>query len=184
MKDIIQVSDKQFRPYIPHEKIQAATARVAAEINRDLDGKAPIFVCVLNGAFMFASDLFRQITIRDAQITFVRMKSYEGTKSTGHVSTLSNLMDSIVDRTVVVVEDICDTGYTLERLKKQLYDLGAESVHVAVLFNKVEARLVKDLTIDYSALEIANQFIVGYGLDYNEVGRNLPDIYILDEPEA
>lgn len=175
----IQVSDKTFKPYLSQEKILVEVGRVASEINRDLAGRNPLFICVLNGAFVFAADLYRRITL-PSQITFMRMKSYVGTETTGKVKTISNLLESVVDRTVVIVEDIVDSGYTLQRMTQQLKDLGAKEVRIAVLLNKPNARKVEDLRIDYCCLEIPNDFIVGYGLDYNEEGRNLPDIYVVE----
>lgn len=178
MESTIEVAGKRFQRFIPREEIDLAVGRVARQINEDLADASPMFVCVLNGAFIFAADLFRQITIPGSEITFVRMKSYVGTQSTGKVKTVTGLVDSVVDRTVVIVEDICDSGYTIDRLIKQLLDLGAKEVYVAVLFDKPDAHKVPDFTIDYTCMEIGNEFIVGYGLDYNEQGRNLPEIYI------
>lgn len=178
----IKVSDRYFRKYLGEEKILAEVSRVADEINHDLAGvDNPIFVSVLNGSFVFASDLFRRITLPDAEITFIRMKSYVGTETSGKVKTIVGLMDSVVDRTVVVVEDIVDSGYTMQRLIAQLKDLGARDVKVCCLLSKPMALKVPDLKLDYVALEIPNDFIVGYGLDYNEKGRNLPDIWVVTE---
>lgn len=178
----IQVSDRTFKEYLSQEQILTEVSRVAGEINRDLAGvERPIFVSVLNGSFIFASDLFRRITLPDAEITFIRMKSYVGTETTGKVKTITGLMESVVDRTVVVVEDIVDSGYTMQRLMSQLKDLGAKEVKVCCLLSKPKALKVQDLKLDYVALEIPNDFIVGYGLDYNEQGRNLPDIWVVTE---
>ena len=180
MSETIQISDKTFKPYLSQDKILAEVERVAEQMNKDLDGKNPLFICVLNGAFIFAADLYRKLNIQ-SQITFMRMKSYVGTETTGKVKTISNLLESVVDRTVVIVEDIVDSGYTMQRMISQLKDLGAKDVKVAVLLNKPNARKVEGLNIDYCCLEIPNDFIVGYGLDYNEEGRNLPDIYVVAE---
>lgn len=178
----IKVSDRYFRKYLDEETILTQVSRVAEEINSDLAGvDSPIFVSVLNGSFIFASDLFRRITLPDAEITFIRMKSYVGTETTGKVKTIAGLIDSVVDRTVVVVEDIVDSGYTMQRLIAQLKDLGAKEVKVCCLLSKPNALKVLDLKLDYVALEIPNDFIVGYGLDYNEQGRNLPDIWVVTE---
>lgn len=178
----IKVSDRYFRQYLSEEKILTEVSRVAEEINHDLANvERPIFVSVLNGSFIFASDLFRRITLPDAEITFIRMKSYVGTETTGKVKTITGLMESVVDRTVVVVEDIVDSGYTMQRLIAQLKDLGAKDVKVCCLLSKPKALKVHDLKLDYVALEIPNDFIVGYGLDYNEQGRNLPDIWVVTE---
>ena len=180
MEQTIQVSDRKFKHYLSQEQILAEVSRIAAQISTDLADKSPLFVCVLNGAFVFASDLFRRITIPDAEITFIRMKSYVGTQTTGKVKTITGLLESVVDRTVVIVEDIVDSGYTMERLIHQLKDdLGAKEVKVACLLSKPNALKVKDLKLDYVAMEIPNDFIVGYGLDYNEQGRNLPDIWVV-----
>jgi hypoxanthine phosphoribosyltransferase len=178
--DTIRIKDKDFRLYLSAEQIEQAVAAVAERINHDLAGKNPIFVCVLNGAFIFAADLYRHITI-PSQITFMRMKSYEGMQSTGKVKTISSLHESMVGRTVVVIEDIVDTGYTMQRMVAQLYDLGAADVRVSTLLRKPAACRVPDLKIDYAALEIPNDFIVGYGLDYDEEGRNLPEIYVVND---
>lgn len=178
----IKVSDRYFRKYLDEETILTQVSRVAEEINSDLAGvDSPLFVSVLNGSFIFASDLFRRITLPDAEITFIRMKSYVGTETTGKVKTIAGLIDSVVDRTVVVVEDIVDSGYTMQRLIAQLKDLGAKEVKVCCLLSKPNALKVLDLKLDYVALEIPNDFIVGYGLDYNEQGRNLPDIWVVTE---
>ena len=180
MEQTIRVSDREFKHYLSQEQILAEVSRIAAQISTDLADKSPLFVCVLNGAFVFASDLFRRITIPDAEITFIRMKSYVGTQTTGKVKTITGLLESVVDRTVVIVEDIVDSGYTMERLIHQLKDdLGAKEVKVACLLSKPNALKVKDLKLDYVAMEIPNDFIVGYGLDYNEQGRNLPDIWVV-----
>lgn len=180
MENTIKVSDRYFKLYLSADQIQEKVKAVAERINKDLAGKKPIFVAVLNGAFIFAADLFRNITIEDAEITFIRLKSYVGTQTTGKVKTISNLHESLVDRTVVVVEDIVDSGYTMERLVHQLKnDLGAKEVYVSCLLSKPNALKVKDLKLDYVSMEIPNDFIVGYGLDYNEVGRNLPDIWVV-----
>lgn len=176
----VQVKDKEFRIYLTREQITEAVKKVADQINADLAGKNPIFICVLNGAFVFAADLYRHITIQ-SQITFMRMKSYSGMQTTGTVKTIASLHESLVDRTVVVIEDIVDTGYTMQRMIQQLGDLGAAEVRVCTLLRKPQACKVPDLKIDYCALEIPNEFIVGYGLDYDEDGRNLPDIYVLNE---
>ena len=176
----IKVKDKIFKPFISAEEIQQSIERIAKQMNEELAGKNPLFICVLNGAFMFASDLFKVIDI-DAEITFMRMKSYDGMSTSGHVKSISGLLESVEGRTVVVVEDIIDTGYTMQGIMEQLADKGAKEIKVATLLFKPEALKVKDLQIDYIAREIPNAFIVGYGLDYDEAGRNLKDIYVIAE---
>ena len=173
----IQVKDKQFKPFISAEEINTAICRIAAEINRDLADKNPIFLCVLNGAFMFAADLYKEINIY-SEITFIRLKSYDGMATTGHVKSISGLHEDITGRTVVVLEDIVDTGYTMKSILEQLKEKGAGEIRIATLLYKPEALKV-DLKLDYVALEIPNAFIVGYGLDYDEQGRNLKDIYVI-----
>lgn len=176
----IKIGDKFFKPFISAQQIESAVKNVADKMNDDLKDKNPVFICILNGAFMFAADLYRFINI-DSQITFMRMKSYEGMSTTGNVKMISGLLEDIKDRTVVVVEDIIDTGYTMQGVIEQLKERGAKDVYVSTLLYKPEALKVKDLQIDYVALEIPNAFIVGYGLDYDELGRNLKDIYVIAE---
>ena len=171
----IKVKDKEFAVSIPEEKILAEVERLAACLNHDLAGKNPLFLCVLNGSFMFAADLFRRIDI-PAEISFVKLSSYEGTASTGKVKELVGLAEDITGRTVVVVEDIVDTGYTMKGLLADRVSRGPEAVHVCTLLLKPD-KLKVPLDIKYVALEIPNDFIVGYGLDYDGYGRNLRDIY-------
>ncbi|MBQ5776610.1 MAG: hypoxanthine phosphoribosyltransferase [Bacteroidaceae bacterium] len=174
--DTIQLKDLTFKPYIGSAEIATAVKNVAARINEDLAGKNPLFLCVLNGAFVFAADLFREITIPGAEIAFIRMKSYIGTQSTGEVQVVSGLTEDITGRTVVIVEDIVDTGHTLKQLKSILQECNPAEIKVATLLFKPES-LKCDVTIDYVALDIPPAFIVGYGLDYDDLGRNLKDIY-------
>jgi hypoxanthine phosphoribosyltransferase len=171
----IKVKDKEFAVSIPEEKILTEVERLAACLNHDLAGKNPLFLCVLNGSFMFAADLFRRINI-PAEISFVKLSSYQGTASTGKVKELVGLAEDITGRTVVVVEDIVDTGYTMKGLLADLVSRGPEAVHVCTLLLKPD-KLKVPLDIKYVALEIPNDFIVGYGLDYDGYGRNLRDIY-------
>ena len=175
----IQIKDRLFKPYIDRSSIDSAVKRLAAQMNKDLAGKRPLFLCVLNGAFMFAADLFREINV-DAEITFIRMKSYEGTQSTGIIKQIYGLQEDIKDRTVVIVEDIVDTGFTMQNLKKQLEEKKPKEIKVATLLFKPDS-LQCDVKLDYVAFEIPKAFIVGYGLDYDELGRNLKDIYVVTE---
>ena len=175
----VKVKDKEFALSIPEEKILCEIDRLAAQLNRDLEGKNPLFLCVLNGSFVFAADLFRRITI-PAEITFVKFASYQGTETTGVVKEMIGLSEDIAGRTVVIIEDIVDTGYTMQKLLRDLEARSPEAVHVCTLLLKPE-KLKVELDIKYVALEIPNDFIVGYGLDYDGYGRNLRDIYTVVE---
>ena len=173
--DTIKIKDKQFAVSIPEEKIIAEVERLAAQISHDLEGKNPLFLAVLNGSFMFAADLFRRITI-PAEISFVKLASYEGTASTGVIKEVIGLSESITGRTIVVVEDIIDTGCTMQKLLENLGTRSPEAIHVCTLLLKPE-KLKVNLDVKYVALEIPNDFIVGYGLDYDGYRRNLKSIY-------
>lgn len=175
----VKVKDKEFAISIPEEKILAEVDRLAARLNRDLEGENPLFLCVLNGSFIFASDLFRRISI-PAEISFVKLASYVGTTSTGKVKELVGLTEDITGRTIVVVEDIVDTGCTMLKLIENLKSRRPKAVHVCTLLLKPE-KLKVNLEVEYVALEIPNGFIVGYGLDYDGYGRNLRDIYTVVE---
>jgi len=171
----IQIKDKTFRLSIPESEILAAVRKVAEDINRDIAGKNPLFICVLNGAFMFAGDLMKNVNI-PCEITFVKLSSYEGLYTTGSVKEVIGLSESVVGRNVVIVEDIVDTGITMERILSSLRAKGANEIKVATFLQKPDA-LQRDITVDYVAMKIPNDFIVGYGLDYDGYGRNLKDIY-------
>lgn len=171
----IQIKDKEFALSIPESDILAAVKRVGEEINKDMVGTNPLFICVLNGAFMFAGDLMKTINI-PCEITFVKLSSYDGIYTTGAVKEIIGLNESVVNRNVVVVEDIVDTGITMERILSSLNAKGAKSIRVATFLQKPDA-LQRDIQIDYIAMKIPNDFIVGYGLDYDGYGRNLKDIY-------
>ena len=177
--DTIKVKDKEFAISIPEEKILKEVERLAAQMSRDLEGKNPLFLAVLNGSFIFAADLFRRITI-PAEISFVKLASYEGTASTGVIKEVIGLSENIAGRTVVIIEDIIDTGCTMAKLVENLGTRAPESIHICSLLLKPEKLKVK-LDVEYVALEIPNDFIVGYGLDYDGFGRNLKDIYTVVE---
>lgn len=171
----IQIKDKSFTTFITEEKILKEVARVADEINRDLNGTQPLFLSVLNGSFMFTSDLMKFINI-PCEISFVKLASYQGTSSTGKVKELVGLNEDITGRTVVIVEDIVDTGFTMERLLETLRARNPKEIRIATLLVKPD-KLKVNLDIDYVAMNIPNDFIVGYGLDYDGFGRNYRDIY-------
>lgn len=177
--DIIQIKDKRFKTFIPEEKILKEVERVAAEIDHDLKGQNPLFVSVLNGSFMFTADLMKYLTL-PCEISFVKLASYAGTSSTGKVKELVGLNEDITGRTIVIVEDIIDTGLTMELLVKQLRASNPKEIRIATLLVKPD-KLKVDLDINYVAMNIPNDFIVGYGLDYDGYGRNYRDIYTVIE---
>lgn len=175
MSQLITIKDKQFKPYISAPAIHEAVKNIAKKINAELTNDFPIFLVVLNGSFMFAADLLREVTI-PCEISFIKLSSYSGTSSSGNVSELIGLNEDLSGRTVVVVEDIVDSGNTLEKLMSALSK--TKQIKVAAALFKPEAYKKKH-DIDYVGLTIKNEFVVGYGLDYDGQGRNLKDIYIL-----
>ena len=176
---IVKIKDKTFRTFIPEDQIAERVKAVAERINKDLADKNPLFLAVLNGSFIFAADLMRNITI-PCEISFVKLASYQGTTSTGVIKEVIGLNEELAGRTVVILEDIVDTGFTIKRMIETLGTRGPESVHVCTLLLK-PGKLQVPLTVEYVAMEIPNDFIVGYGLDYDQQGRNLRDIYTLVE---
>jgi hypoxanthine phosphoribosyltransferase len=172
---IIQIKDKKFVISIHEAEILKAVHEVGKAINRDLANKNPLFICVLNGAFMFAGDLMKTVNV-PCEITFIKLSSYDGLYTTGSVKEIIGLNESVVGRNVVVVEDIVDTGITMERILSSLRAKGANEIKVATFLQKPDA-LQRDIQVDYVAMKIPNDFIVGYGLDYDGYGRNLKDIY-------
>lgn len=176
--DRVTVNGKSFRMSIPEADILREVDRVAAELNRDMADANPIFLCVLNGAFMFAADLMKRVTM-PCEISFVKLSSYAGTQSTGDVRQLIGLSDSLRGRNVVIVEDIVDSGLTMLRLLDLVREHEPRDVRICSLLVKPD-KLKVDLHVDYVAMEIPNDFIVGYGLDYDGMGRNLPSIYTLE----
>ena len=169
-----------FEPYIKREEIAKQVERLAEEIRRDYEGKNPLFLCVLNGAFIFAADLFRACDVHDAEITFIRFKSYEGMASTGNVKEIMGLTEDIAGRHILIVEDIIDSGVTADQLRKELTKRSPASVKMVSLLFKPEALKVGKGP-EYVGFEIPSKFILGYGLDLDGLARNLPDIYVLKE---
>jgi len=169
-----QVLDKTFIPYLSSSDIEVAIKRMGAAISQDYFGKDPLFIAILNGSFMFASDLFKEISI-PAEISFIKLASYKGTQSTGNVITAIGLEKDIYQREVIIVEDIVDTGKTLSAFLPQLQHQQPASLKICSLLHKKEATS-HPITIDYLGFEIPNLFVVGYGLDYNGFGRNLNQI--------
>lgn len=172
----VKLHDKVFQVSIPEAQILRAVKHVADQLNQDLEGEdKPLFISVLNGSFLFTADLMRNIDI-PCEISFLKLTSYQGTKSTGKVQELIGLNDSIEGRTVIVLEDIVDSGNTLETLTRLINAYKPKRLKIASLLYKPEA-YKKDIKIDYIGISIPNDFIVGYGLDYDGLGRNLRDIY-------
>ncbi len=174
---VIQVNGKQFQPYLTAAEIDKQIKRIGSEISRDYVGKRPLFIAILNGSFMFASDLFKELSV-DAEICFIKLASYKGTRSTGHVITSIGLDESLKDRHVVIIEDIVDTGKTLSEFLPQLQDQQPASLKIAALLHKPDATAYP-LTINYLGFSVPNKFLLGYGLDFDGLGRNLKEIYQL-----
>ena len=179
----VEVNGLVFDEYLSAKKIAEIVNQVAARINRDYMGKEPLFICVLNGAFMYASDLFKRITL-PCEITFVRLKSYEGIATTGEVKILTPLTVDVEGRDVIVIEDIIDTGLTMHGFIQQLEEMGAKSVELTSFLFKPEALRYADAAPKYAGLEIPTKFVLGYGLDFDEKGRNLPALYVLRSSEV
>ena len=173
----INLKDKTFEVFIPETEISAMVHSVANAINNS-GIKNPLFIAVMNGAFLFAADVMKKITIPNTEISFIKLSSYEGTETTGEVSRLIGIEDNISGRNIVVLEDIVDTGITLERIIKLLEKENVADIKIATLLFKPNA-YTKDIYIDFIGKSIPNDFVVGYGLDYDEIGRNLPHIYKL-----
>jgi len=168
------VLDKDFVPFLSANEIDEKINGLAQQLNTDYEGQNPLFISVLNGSFMFSSDLFKHLTI-PAEICFIKLASYKGTKSTGHVITAIGLDVDITNRHIIILEDIIDTGKTLSQFLPQITNQQPASVKIAVLLHKPEAT-VHRFPIDYCCFSIPNKFVVGYGLDYDGYGRNIPEI--------
>ncbi|WP_343305681.1 hypoxanthine phosphoribosyltransferase [Chitinophaga niabensis] len=175
----IKVHDKHFAPYLDEATLQQRIKELAKQISDDLNGTKPLFIGILNGSFMFAADLFKYLSI-EAEISFIKLASYKGTKSTGNVITAIGLEEDLYGRTVVIVEDIVDTGKTLSQFLPQLEHQQPKQLLVASLLNKPDAMTHK-VQIDYLGFTVPNKFLLGYGLDYDGLGRNLPEIYQLTD---
>lgn len=171
----ITVKDKVFEPFLKEEEILREVKRVAQEINRDYKDKNPLFLCILNGSFMFASDLMKEVDI-PSNISFVKLASYQGTVTTGKIVEVIGINESIQDRHVIIVEDIVDTGFTMKKVLENLSTRNPASLNVCTLLVKPGKLQVK-LDVKYVAMQIPDDFIVGYGLDYDGYGRNIRDIY-------
>ncbi len=175
----IRVHDKLFEPYLPQSAISERIKLIASQLNRDYEGKKPLFIPILNGSFIFAADLFKELSI-EAEICFIKLASYKGTKSSGQVITAIGLDTELFGRHVVIVEDIVDTGKTLTEFLPQLHHQQPASLKITALLHKPEAT-VYPIKVDYLGFSVPNKFLLGYGLDYNGLGRNIPEIYKLAE---
>lgn len=175
----IRVHDKLFAPYLTQEEIQTRISFIAEQLNTDYEGKKPLFIAILNGSFIFASDLFKKLHI-EAEICFIKLASYKGSKSTGHVVTAIGLDVDVFGRDIVIIEDIVDTGKTLTEFLPQLTHQQPSSLKIVALLHKAEATMFP-VPVDYLGFTIPDKFVVGYGLDYNGLGRNIPEIYKLVE---
>ena len=175
----VKIWEKEFAVSIPEEKIRQRVEELGRQITNDFQHKRPVFLVVLKGAFLFAADLLRNVSL-ECEVTFIRVSSYEGTKSTGLVKSIDKMHDKLKDRSVVIIEDIIDTGNTAVFLINEIEKQEPESIRLASLLSKPEA-LKHPIKIDYVGFEVANDFLVGYGLDYDGLGRNLNDIYKIVE---
>ena len=173
----VTLHTKTFEVFIPETEISAIVHSIANAIN-NTGMKDPLFIAVMNGAFLFAADVMRKITIPNAEISFIKLSSYSGTETTGTVNQLIGISDDISGRNIIILEDIVDTGITLEKIISLLEKENVADIKIATLLFKPKA-YTKDISIDYIGKSIANDFVVGYGLDYDEIGRNLPHIYKL-----
>ncbi|MEO6168433.1 MAG: hypoxanthine phosphoribosyltransferase [Chitinophagales bacterium] len=174
--DVIRLHDLNFLPYIPSETIRQRIKEMAAKLNHDLRHEKPLFIGILNGVFVFAGQLMQELDI-DCEITFVKLSSYNGTSSTGEVKKIIGLNTDLKGRNVVILEDIIDTGKTVAEFLQHLKSFHPETVRVATLLFKPDA-LENDLEINYIGFKVPNEFLVGFGLDYDGLGRNLKDIYV------
>lgn len=172
----MQIKDLSFSKYIEEERLLKRVQELASEINRDYEGKSPVLLPVLNGSFMFASDLMKDISL-SCRLSFVKVSSYNGTNSTGQLKTLIGHEESLFNQDIIIIEDIIDNGLTISRILSELNGLGAKSVEVVSLLRKRVAR-EKNIEIRYVGFELEDQFVLGYGMDYDGLGRNLRDLYV------
>ncbi len=178
----IQLHDKKFVPYLSEGELMAHIDAIAEQINAAYAGRTPLLLAVLNGAFMFAADLMKRLTI-PCEISFVKLASYEGTTSTGKVREVLGINEDLSGRDIIVVEDIVESGLTMAQMRESLGARGIRSFAVCTLFAKPNRLVVRDLNLDYVAMTIGDEFIVGYGLDYNQQGRNLREVYKVSPSE-
>ncbi|MCF8361328.1 MAG: hypoxanthine phosphoribosyltransferase [Prolixibacteraceae bacterium] len=176
----IKLHDKEFETFIPYEEIHASVKKMADQISNDLKDEDVLFICILNGSFMFTAELFKEVDLEQAEVTFMRLSSYDGTDTTGNVKKLIGLNEPIKGRVLVVLEDIIDTGNTIVEVMNMLKEHNPKDVKIATLLMKPD-KFKSKMHVDYVGMEIGNDFIVGFGLDYDQKGRNLKDIYKIVE---
>jgi hypoxanthine phosphoribosyltransferase len=176
-RDTVKLHDKYFKPFISDKEIHKAVLAIAKKLNNDFSYKTPILLGVLNGCFMFASDLVKELRI-SCEVSFVKLASYQGTQSSGEIKSLIGLNENLKGRDVIILEDIVDTGHTIDVLSEQLKSLNVNSITVVAFLFKPKAYKGKSI-INYTGIEVGNEFLVGYGLDYDGLGRNLKDLYII-----
>jgi len=179
MEQTVNVLGKEFKPFISKQQIAARVEELGKQIDMDYEGENPLFLAILNGSFIFAGDLFRAITI-EAEISFIKLASYKGTTSTGHVVTAIGMEETLNGRHIIILEDIIDTGKTLHSFLPEILQRQPASVKIATFLSKPEA-LQYPIQAEYVGFEIPNNFVLGYGLDYDGLGRNLPELYTLVE---
>ena len=172
----VKIHDKEFELFIPYEKIRSVIEEMAGKMNNDYKDKNPLFICILNGSFMFAAEIFKRISLLDAEISFIKLASYSGTQTSGKVKELIGLNEDLTGRTIIVLEDIVDSGITIANTIEQIKAKNPAEIKIATLLLKPDALQTK-VQLDYIGMKIPNDFIVGYGLDYDGRGRNLIDIY-------
>ena len=177
IEEPIKIKDLEFIPYVTHSDILERIRELAIKINQDYENKNPLFIAVLNGSFMFASDLMKRVDVR-SELTFIKVSSYEGTESTGSIKEMIGIGQSITDRHVVIIEDIVDTGHTINHLLNEMSKMDPSSLEVITLFSKPDSH-ESNIDLKYVGFDIPNKFIVGYGLDYDGYGRNYQDVYQL-----
>jgi hypoxanthine phosphoribosyltransferase len=177
IEEPIKIKDLEFIPYVTHYDILERVREIGIKINQDYENKNPLFIAVLNGSFMFASDLMKQVDLK-SELTFIKVNSYDGIESTGLIKEMIGIGQSVTDRHVVIIEDIVDTGNTITHLLNEMSKMDPASIEVVTLFSKPDSHQTK-LYIKYTGFDIPNKFIVGYGLDYDGYGRNYQDVYQL-----
>ena len=175
----LHIHDKDFIPYLSQAEIEEAIKKLGEQLSVEYDGKFPLFIPILNGAFMFAAELFKHVNI-PCEICFIKLASYKGTTSAGHVITSIGLDTDVKDKHIIILEDILDTGKTLSNFLPQLHNMSPATLKIAALLHKPEATIY-NVPLDYNGFKIPDKFVVGFGLDYNGLGRNIPAIYQLKE---